>query len=44
MHIFNESFNVEQSGAHPKGLQVTQLAVVGSPGCYAPLVYIDPKV
>ena len=31
MHTFNQSFNVEQSGAHPKGVQATYLAIIGSP-------------
>ena len=29
MHTLNESFNAKQSGTHPKGVQVTYLAVVG---------------
>ena len=51
MQTFNQSFNAEQSGAHPKGVQVTQLANVGSPLgffelslAFPQLVYIDPKV
>ena len=44
MHTFNKSFNAEQSGAHPKGIQVTHLAIVGSPGCYTLLLYVDLKV
>ena len=31
MQTFNQSFSAEQSGAHPKGVQVTQLAIIGSP-------------
>ena len=41
MHTFNESFEAEQSGAYPKGVQVTYMAVVGSSWH---LVYIGPKV
>ena len=44
MHILNKTFNMEQSGTHPKGVQLAQLAIFGSPSCFTPLVYIDPKV
>ena len=48
MHTFNESFNAEQSGAHPKGVQVTHLAAIGSllgsPLASPQSVYMDPKV
>ena len=41
MYTFNESFNIEQSGAHTKGVQVTHFFFL----LLAPhLVYIDPKV
>ena len=41
MYTFNKSFNAEQSGAHPKEVQVTQLAIfgfrfLGSIGIYKP--------
>ena len=51
MQIFNQIFNAKQSGAHPKGVQVTHLAIYGSPlgsiglSHWLPrLVYVDPKV
>ena len=54
MHIFNHNFDVDQSGAHPKGVQVTYLAIysslLGSIGlcsaCYwlPQTLYVDPKV
>ena len=42
MHTFNESFNAEQSGVHPKGVWVTHLAIVGSPRLLYPIGIYRP--
>ena len=51
MQKFKLNFSAEQSGAHPKGVQVTHLTIfgslLGSVGlslAFSQLVYIDPKV
>ena len=50
MQTFKQSFNAEQSGAHPKGVQVTQIgrywllsSLLPSFAGFPQPVYVDPR-